>query len=77
MSQDQHRAMMSSDAAVVGPQVRCFRLAGLTQTRDKEVCSRDKEADHGNIADEKFVHPLALATGELDEGSGKRHGKQY
>ena len=35
-----------------------------------------KEAEHayGNTADEKFVHPRA--TGELDEGNGKRHGKQ-
>ena len=62
---------MSLDAAGVGPQVRCFRLAGLTQ-KGKKKWTRDKEAEHGNNADEKFVHPLA--TGELDDDEGNGTG---
>jgi hypothetical protein len=73
MSQEQHRAMMSPDAAGVGPQLRCFRLAGLTQEGTK-MWTRDKEAEHATGVAKKFVHPPA--TGELDVGNGKRHGKQ-
>ena len=73
MSQEQHRAMVSPDAAGVWPQLRCFRLAGLTQERTK-MWTRDKEVERATGVTEKFVHPPA--TGELDVGNGKRHGKQ-
>ena len=65
--------MMSPDAAGVGPQLRCFRLAGLTQKGTKKW-ARDKEAGRDNTTDEKFVHPCA--TGELDEGNEERHGER-
>ena len=75
MSQDQHRAMMSPDAGV-GPQVRCFRLAGLTQECTK-MWTRDKEAEHATGVAKKFVHLVYQAPHpQLDVGKGKRHGKQ-
>ena len=73
MSQDQHRAMMSPDAAGVDLQVRCFTLAGLTHEGTK-MWTRDKEAEHATGVTKKSVHPPS--TGELDFGNGKRHGKQ-
>ena len=69
MSQEQHQAMMSPDAAGVGPQLRCFRLAGLTQKGTKKW-ARDKEGEHGNTADEKFVHPCATGESTRAMGSG-------
>ena len=61
---------MSPDAAGVGLQVRCFRLAGLTQKGTKKW-TLDKEAEHATGVTKKFVHPPA--TGELDVGNGKLH----
>ena len=73
MSEKQHRAMMSPDAAGVDPQVRCFRVAGLTQ-KGTTTWTRDKEAEHAVGATKKSVHhPTA---NDLDVGNGKRHGKQ-
>ena len=69
--------MISPDAAGAGPQVRCFRLAGMTPAGSKKW-TPISEAEYGCTADEKFLHPPAA--GELvvshDEANGKRHRKQ-
>ena len=73
MSQDQHRAMMSPDAAGVGPQVRCFKLAGLTQEGTK-MWTRDKEAEHATGVAKKFVHPPRRCQWEAAwEATGRRN----
>ena len=69
--------MISPDAAGAGPQVRCFRLAGMTPAGSKKW-TPISEAEYDCTADEKFLHPPAA--GELvvshDEANGKRHRKQ-
>ena len=70
MSQEQHRAMMSPNAAGVGPQVRCFRLAGLTQKGTKKW-TRDKEADMATPPMRNsciLVQPAREAAGRRNSG---------
>ena len=70
--------MMSPDAAGVGPQVRCFRLAGLTQ-EGTNIWTRYKEAEHATGVVKKFVQPPATRRWQWEaawEAAGRRNSGQ-